>query len=121
MAKRDKGRGRSAPQLPPVKATIAERDWLRGEVARLIALGHRTNVTDYMRDRVFKDMPGYGTVARTAPEQSLDVECPRCGAKVGERCHLVFSSASNGRGAPRLPHMQRFDALLKARQLDVNP
>lgn len=48
------GRGRGAPQLPPIRVSLAELDWAQAEVERL-----GTDVTKLMRNRFFKGMPGY--------------------------------------------------------------
>ena len=59
MARPRKPRGRHAPQLQPVRVTTEEREWLAAEVERLQGLGHDVNAVKFMRDRIFKDMPGY--------------------------------------------------------------
>lgn len=52
--------------------------------------------------------PVLPTVDREA--LSGEVECPRCGAKPGERCHQVMSDDPKKVGAPRIAHPARFDA-----------
>ena len=59
MARPRKPRGRHAPQLQPVRVSTEEFDWFVAEVARLQALGHEVNAVKFMRDRIFRDMPGY--------------------------------------------------------------